>query len=265
MENVSFSPFTHDDELALHYKLEKAILDDNSNIGGVVVGFITVAITLLFELISYESVRRVWRQTNGKSLYLTAVFYNVLNNLILGPLTWFLAAGALCRAELPSAPHRAFSTLGLLLVHSLGYYMAHAAMHRPSLYRFHKLHHRFHSHVCPLAANCVTVVEYGVAYMLPFVAGIFFFRPDRLALLRAVSIVSLNNILIHTPPLADPAAKYLPWFFVGTDDHLEHHARLTTKYAAPTLCLDRIIERTCDALGVEKVYWPGPRPKNKDF
>ena len=52
-------------------------------------------------------------------------------------------------------------------------------MHRPELYRYHKLHHKFHMHVTPLAANCVTIVEYVVAYMLPFVAGIFFFRPDR--------------------------------------------------------------------------------------
>ena len=82
-----------------------------------------------------------------------------------------------------------------------------------------------------------------------------------LALLRAVSLISFNNILIHTPPLATPAARWLPWIFVGTHDHLEHHARLTTKYAAPTLCLDRIIEHACAAFGVEKPHWPGPAPR----
>ena len=177
---------------------------------------LTVAFTACLELLSIGSVQRVLRQGGGRSLYLTAIFYNCFNNLILGPTIWLVAVGLLCRPPLPTAFDRAVSTAGLLVVHSLGYYAAHAAMHRPELYRFHKLHHRFHCHVTPFAANCVTVVEYLIAYMLPFVVGIFFFRPDRLALLRAVTIISVNNILIHTPALHDVSEKYLPWVFVST-------------------------------------------------
>ena len=115
-------------------------------------------------------------------------------------------------------------------------------MHRPWLYRFHKLHHRFHTNVTPVAANTVSIVEYVVAYMLPFVAAIAILRPDRLAIQVTLGWVSLTNLLIHTPSLERAAATYLPWWAVGTHDHLEHHKRLTTHYAAPTLSIDRLLE-----------------------
>ena len=42
---------------------------------------------------------------------------------------------------------------------------------------------------------------------------------------------------------------------------MEHHARLTTKYAAPTLCIDRILEAASSKMGFERPHWPGPKPK----
>ena len=33
----------------------------------------------------------------------------------------------------------------------------------------------------------------------------------------------------------------VPWLFVSTADHLEHHKRLTAHYAAPTFSIDRIL------------------------
>ena len=244
-----------------HDNIYDAIVDHQSNTGGFIVAAITVTFTAVLELLSLPYVKKVLNQPGGQRLYLTALFYNLLNNMVLGPLIWYVAVDLLCRPPLP-AFECAWKTVGLLGVHSLRYYMGHAAMHRPELYWAHKLHHKFHCNVTPVAANCVTITEYLIAYMLPFVVGIFFFRPDRLALLRAVSLISMNNILIHTPALSEPASKFLPWLFVGTHDHLEHHARLTTKYAAPTISIDRIVEMVCDALGVEKVYWPGPVPKH---
>ena len=86
------------------------------------------------------------------------------------------------------------------------------------------------------------LAEYALAYMLPFVAGAALLRPDRMSMFVAVGIVSLNNLLIHTPKLADASAKAVPWLFVSTADHLEHHKRLTTHYAAPTVSIDRLLE-----------------------
>ena len=44
--------------------------------------------------------------------------------------------------------------------------------------------------------------------------GAALLRPDRLSLFIAVGFVSLNNLLIHTPKLADASAELVPpaWF-----------------------------------------------------
>jgi hypothetical protein len=93
----------------------------------------------------------------------------------------------------------------------------------------------------PVSANAVSLAEYAVAYMLPFVVGSAFLRPDRLSMFIAVGIISFNSLLIHTPVLADTSAKLVPWLFVSTADHLEHHRRLTKHYAAPTISVDRLL------------------------
>ena len=44
-------------------------------------------------------------------------------------------------------------------------------MHTRAMYWAHRFHHRFNSHVSPTTANAVSIAEYAVAYMLPFIAG----------------------------------------------------------------------------------------------
>ena len=127
----------------------------------------------------------------------------------------------------------------------------------------HRFHHAFAKHVTPSSANAVSVVEYVYAYMLPFVAGCAVCAPDERALLVAVAVVSVNNLLIHTPRLevtiksisdtnsihprllclrsmkrhvayqesitsinqsiAQEISKMLPWWAVSTADHMMHH------------------------------------------
>lgn len=114
-------------------------------------------------------------------------------------------------------------------------------MHTRRMYWAHRFHHRFNSVVVPVTANAVSLAEYAIAYMLPFIAGSAILRPDRPSMFVAVGIISLNNLLIHTPGLCDLSAKYVPWLGVSTADHLEHHKRLTSYYAAPTISIDRLL------------------------
>ncbi len=214
---------------------------------GLVMGCTTLGVTAFLELLSLSAARRVLKQAGGAKLYRTAIAVNILNNAIMGPIIYAIAVNHFCAPEQRPAA-RACSVVGMLIVQSIGYYIAHASMHRPELYRFHKLHHKFHTNVTPVAANCVGIVEYVFAYMLPLVAGIGLFRPDRHAVMMVVNWVSFTNLLIHTPSLEAAAEKLLPWCFVGTHDHLEHHKRLTTKYAAPTFCVDRLIDALMDAV-----------------
>ncbi|EOD36603.1 hypothetical protein EMIHUDRAFT_226101 [Emiliania huxleyi CCMP1516] len=83
-------------------------------------------------------------------------------------------------------------------------------------------------------AQLLHLLKYELAYL-----GVL--RPDRMSMFLAVGVVSLNNLLIHTPKLADASARLVPWLFVSTADHLEHHRRLTSHYAAPTISIDRLL------------------------
>lgn len=106
---------------------------------GLLIGVGTVLLTVCLELCSLDAVRKVLRQPDGASLYRTAWGRSTFNNLVIGPVTYYAAVTHFCRPQLvPRAS--AFACFYLLVVQSIGYYLVHAAMHLPSLYRFHKLH-----------------------------------------------------------------------------------------------------------------------------
>ena len=56
----------------------------------------------------------------------------------------------------------------------------------------------------------------------------------------SIAIVSLTNLLIHTPGL-ERVSAHVPWWAVSTADHIEHHRKLTKFYGAPTLSVDRLL------------------------
>ena len=130
---------------------------------------------------------------------------NLVNNLAIGPITYALATEFFVHKSDPGGGYSLIrsltSALGLVVTHALGYHYAHSQMHRPQMYWAHKFHHAFAKHVTPSSANAVSVVEYAYAYMLPFVVGCAVCAPDERALLTAVAVISVNNLLIHTPAL----------------------------------------------------------------
>jgi sterol desaturase/sphingolipid hydroxylase (fatty acid hydroxylase superfamily) len=204
---------------------------------GAVMGGVTVMLTVLLELLSIPGVRGIRAKKGGRSLYAKGVASNLLNNLCIGPITYHVAVELFCR---PATRPFLTTTLGMLAVHAVGYYIAHRAMHLKWLYWAHRFHHRFNTHVVPSTANAVTLAEYGIAYMLPFIAGGALLRPDGVSLFACVAVVSLNNLLIHTPCL-ESLSTLLPPIFVSTDRHIDHHRRLTTHYGAPTISVDWIL------------------------
>jgi len=218
--------------------LNAAFSADND---GVVMTLATFAMTLLLELASIPSVRLILRQRNGPTLYLQAIYYNLVNNGVLGPLSYWFVLHMFVRPALSSMLERAAMICAILLGHAVGYYLGHRAMHTRRLYWAHKFHHQFKVNVSPVVANAVSFAEYAIAYMLPFIAGCALLRPDRASLFIAVGVVSLNNLLIHTPVLSELSGKLLPWWAVSTADHLEHHHSLTKHWAAPTLSIDRLL------------------------
>jgi len=137
---------------------------------------------------------------------------------------------------------RILAVMTILAVHSVLFYSAHRLFHSsPSWYKHHRFHHRFNKYVSPVAANAVSSVEYIFAYILPFAVSMTVVRPDALSIRFGVGIVSLANVLIHTPKL-EKFSNLLPAWVVTAEDHMEHHRKLTTKYAAPTLNVDYLVQ-----------------------
>ena len=172
-------------------------------ITGFQVATLTLTLTFLLEICcSIPEVASLRTNPKGKRLYRACITANLVNNLLIGPPTYALATNFLVsRSEEYSAVRSIASALGLIVAHALGYHYAHRQMHEPSMYWAHKFHHAFAKHVTPSSANAVSVVEYVYAYMLPFVVGCAVCAPDERALLAAVAVVSVNNLLIHTPRL----------------------------------------------------------------
>lgn len=173
----------------------------------------------------------------SKTLYRTAVWKNIINNGIIGPVTWQCIV-PFCQLR---STVRGMEVIALLLVHAIGYYIAHRAMHHRCLFRFHALHHEFRN-VSPMAANCVSTAEYLMAYMLPFFCGALLLRPDPRALKIAVGWISVANLLIHMPLLERVSKTLKLLCIVSTSDHMEHHLTRSGMYAAPTLAVDRILQ-----------------------
>ena len=212
----------------------------SSSNDGMVMTLLTLGLTLLLELFSLGYVRKICAKKGGTTLYIQGVLCNLINNAVLGPPLYELVTSHWMSTPL-SAVGRMAMVGAIVIGHSIGYYCTHRWMHTRSMYWAHRFHHRFNVHVVPVTANAVSLAEYALAYMCPFIAGAWLLRPDRMSMFFAVGIVSLTNLLIHTPYLADASASLVPALFVSTADHLDHHKRLTTHYAAPTLSVDRVL------------------------
>ena len=211
----------------------------------------TLLCTFLLELCSLDTVQKLFKQpgVDGRSLYIAGVIANFRNHIMLGVPIYAIAAALFCRnhSELQTFD-RIVCILTLMIGHSIIFYIAHKAFHAsPTLYKHHRFHHRFNIHVTPMAAHAVSIVEYLVAYALPFTVPMPFIQPDLFSLRVAVMIVAFSNLLIHTPKLEEWSRLNLPEWWVTTHDHLEHHRKLNTKFAASTFNIDHFVKR----LGVD--------------
>jgi sterol desaturase/sphingolipid hydroxylase (fatty acid hydroxylase superfamily) len=205
----------------------------------------TFALTLVLEYWSLDEVKHVLDQPGaGVPLYKAAILANLVNHFAFGWTIYLGAALLFCRdTEEVTSSDRIISVMTILFVQSIFFYIAHRAFHsNPNWYRHHRFHHRFNTFVVPMAANAVSCIEYIFAYILPFTIAMPFVRPDTLSLRLSVGLVSVTNLMIHTPKLSALSEKFMPEWLVSTNDHLEHHKKLNCKYAAPTFNIDYLLE-----------------------
>jgi sterol desaturase/sphingolipid hydroxylase (fatty acid hydroxylase superfamily) len=215
---------------------------------GAILSLATVIITLVFELISLPTIHALFQEKKGKSLYQQAILVNLRNHFFVGVPIYTMVVPQFCQklSWITSEDAISFSiirVMAILIVHSILYYVVHRAFHTyPQLYVYHKFHHRFKVHVPPVASNAVSFVEYLFAYLIPFAVATIILSPLEEELQSAVMIVSIFNILIHTPRLESLSKNLWP-ILVSTHDHIEHHRKLTVNYAAPTIHVDWILKQ----------------------
>jgi sterol desaturase/sphingolipid hydroxylase (fatty acid hydroxylase superfamily) len=221
-----------------------AAIDEYTN-GAVNIVLLTVAVTLVLEVISLDTVRRVLKQPDGKSLYLKALLANLVNHVFIGIPIYIIAASILCTKDTLTPFQQFLAVMNIWLVHSVMYYSIHRTFHEyPHLYiKFHSFHHRFNTHVPPISANAVTPGEYLVAYVIPFGVALVVKRTDLWSLSFGTTVMSICNLLVHTPKLEAWSEEWMPAWLVSTNDHLNHHRKLNTKYASPTFNIDYFVER----------------------
>lgn len=217
-------------------------LHENVQAGVWLMAYLVVP-TLLLETWSHETSRALHKK--NAHLYWQAFALNFVNHFGLGAPAYALAVTLLAQ---PEEEFKVRTTVGqvfgLVVVHSICFFQAHQAFHTVKpLYRWHKFHHLFNTHVTPITANAVSMVEYVIAYLTPFGVGMLLFPCSALALQIAIQLISICNIAMHTPKLELLYKTYVPaWLpIVGTAAHLEHHKRLNCHYAAPTIDWDTIL------------------------
>ncbi len=128
--------------------------------------------------------------------------------------------------------------LAILTLHNILFYTTHFSFHffKPLRY-IHHFHHKFNQPI-PSSGNAVSITEYNMAYVLPFLISAFLFKPNDISFRVSIGIIGFLNSLIHCIPLSDISiGKY----FIKPGDHIEHHQKRTVKYAAPLINIDYII------------------------
>jgi sterol desaturase/sphingolipid hydroxylase (fatty acid hydroxylase superfamily) len=131
-------------------------------------------------------------------------------------------------------------SVGIIFIHGVGYYIAHRLMHtNKHFYKFHTFHHKFDDVLIPSIGNAVSIQEFFIAYLLPFIVGAILLQPSELAFNIGIGCISFFNLVIHCMELEK--IKYAN-YLVSPKKHITHHHVKEKHYAAPILDLDYILD-----------------------
>ena len=215
---------------------------------------ILMVFTALLEMHSFQTARALYQK--NASLYRKAWIINFVNHFGLAiPCYAFFQVWS--TQELPEDDHRVtkllrvvWQVMQITSLHSIIFYQVHKTFHEyPQLYRWHKFHHQFNTHVPPVSATAVSPVEYLTAYLSPFMFAVILFPAVSPTAFRlGVVVMGTFNVMMHTPSLEAWYERTIPAWMVHTSDHLEHHKRLNCHYAAPTWDIDYALEHVLPSL-----------------
>lgn len=174
---------------------------------------------------------------NKTDLYIDNLHANLRNLFLLSPFYYFLAYYFLLNSN--SNHFSIINTSVLLLVQNVFYHYAHKFMHTIHRIRWmHDFHHKY-IETTPTIGNAVSMAEYQIAYVLPFLIGSFVVQPSSIDLQVTVFIIASLNMLIHSQELKE--MKYFS-MLVSPKKHIGHHETRSGTYSAPLFDLDKILK-----------------------
>jgi len=197
-------------------------------------GSICVLGMFLDKTICANSLKKIDQKLYDKGIY--AVRKNML---VVGPLTYAVVDQIFVS---PGHVIQWFNVISILMIHSVGYYGVHYAMHKaPFLQPIHEFHHRFEKTLVPSIGNAVSMEEFLLAYMAPFIFGAYLLRPNEISFIIPIKIIALLNLLIHCQEAE--RLSFVKWW-VSPKNHIDHHRYRYKHYAAPTINWDYFIENS---------------------
>ena len=123
---------------------------------------------------------------------------------------------------LPAFPHLAWQLVAAVILTDILFYPLHRLAHTKYLYRFHAMHHEFHTPI-PMAALYAGPVEHVVVNLVPpMVAGIVC-RMDTLTFMVWAFAASVNTVWAHAVP----------------NQHTDHHRLRKKNYGVGFMLMDR--------------------------
>ena len=162
-----------------------------------------------------------------------------LNLLVISPIVYMINDQYLINHKEENVNFK--KVCALLLIHHIGYYLIHKSMHQIRFLRcYHDFHHLFNKVLCPSIGNAVSIPEFLLAYIFPFISGAILVRPNEITFVIPIGLISVFNNIIHCNEL-----RNLPWlpFLVSPDMHIKHHEIRDKHFSAPILNLDYFIEK----------------------
>ena len=167
---------------------------------GLQLGMYTITVSsILDNTISSEHTKALVER--DIKLYFEGMRANYLNLLLISPL-YYVFVYLFLLNNLKEGFYL-LDYISLLLIHNVGYYAIHKMMHKiPQLKGFHNFHHLFID-VIPSNGNAVSLMEFNLAYISPFIGGIYLISPNNDTLKSAIMTISFLNTFIHCPNFAD--------------------------------------------------------------
>ena len=184
--------------------------------------------------VAYKSFKKMKKY--HPQLYFRSVIITQANLMVVSPVMYGMVDTTMLKHTTDIEWFNIFATL---MIHCIGYYGVHYSMHKVKwLYQIHKFHHEFDRLLLPSVGNSVSIMEFCLAYMLPFIVSAYILEPNEFSFVVPITIIALLNMAIHTQEL-----EHVPWvrWLVSPREHILHHKKRNKHYAAPTLNIDYLL------------------------